>query len=240
MKKVLLIGFLCTAFGASLHADAVTDLLQKASDYEDKLSVQYDVSESYERDNNAPVKSTYSVLKKGKKELIQDSDGKVRLKNADKETKIEQDKPITKPVMPSIIDLLLADYQSGSIKAKVSSGNNSTILLKGKKDSLTFKATFSSSPVVLLDFECKDKNDHIVSEGKFDYDFSTDPVTVVKVTYSGDSLEKGKSTTTYKKTIKFSGYAKDEDLTDDQFAEDSVKNQKFDRKSDKQKNRGDN
>ena len=51
-------------YGASSseNKDYVLDLLKKASEYEGGLSVQYEVEESYSRDNINSQSKTYSVL----------------------------------------------------------------------------------------------------------------------------------------------------------------------------------
>jgi hypothetical protein len=213
-----------------LHADEVTNLLNNAITYQNSLSAQYDVTETFQNDiTHTTMTKKYTVLKKGEDQLIQDENGAVRIRKGKKDKFLIQDRMVEYKAPSSNLEVFLAAYQAGQIKADVTSENNA-IVLKGTRDNLNLKVEFSKEPLVVTSYETKNKQGKTVAEGSYTYDFSSEPAKLLKSIESGTVVENGKVISQYKKTLRYQNYSKNADVPDAAFNDEAVKNKNFPRR----------
>ncbi len=227
MKKYCIIFGLLMVFVQYAYADEVENVIDKAKNYQSQLSVKYDVTEIVQDDlANKTTTNNYSVLKKGVRELIKEKSGNIILKEEKKQKQLINNSIVEAPSMPPILDLLLAYYKNGVSNTTVTSKDN-TIIVKGKKDDISFKAVFSQNPVLLLEFESKNKGGDKSASWKFNYDFRSNTPILLETTQSSRLKENEKFVSNYTKTLRYQNYKQDEKIIDSLFSEETLKSKQF-------------
>jgi hypothetical protein len=210
-------------FPGTVHANDTTDLIQKAITYQSTLSIHYDVIQTFKDElRNTASTSNYSVLKKGAQERIQDKSGKITLKHGQKEKQLMNNNIVDVPVAPSFLESLLEYCKNGVTNATISTKNNK-IVVKGKKDEASFKIVFHQEPVLLLEFEAKNKNEDNTLSWKCEYDFDSNPPKLLEETEASQVIQKGRVVAKYKKTLRYHHYTNTDTISESVFSENALK-----------------
>lgn len=222
IKNWVLIGALF--FGEVVFADEVTNVLNKAIEYESKQSCQYTVRELYE-DGSIKEDKTRRVLKKGQKELSQTQEGDFELNEGDVRSQVIDDKVIASKKVPDACRFLLKEYQAGRAQAKVKEQGN-RITLKGKREDIRFEIEFLKEPPVILKMASEDDKGLVYTETR-DYEFSKNEAIPKKKTIQNTVYRSGKRDGFYKKTFYYTDYEISEELNEEDVSTKSIKEKVF-------------